>query len=153
VQKLFRGLTKYIVVSWLLLIPSSVLAEGTDALTKAISLEYEGEEGMWFPSDMVSDMLFDIELARVLQTKVDVLEERVRAKEDRIILWKDINKKSEEKQLETMKILDKSIEKYEKMDLAKNKWWKHPALWVSVGVVLTVLVQVGSTQLFKAIDD
>jgi len=51
-----------------------------------------------------------------------------------------------------LRAYDQAVEDNERLRQLKTPLWKHPAIWFTVGVVVSVGLTVGAVQIVKAVD-
>jgi FtsZ-binding cell division protein ZapB len=130
-----------------------------DGHCQAIDISYNGQEGTWFPLDLSRKVLADVEELRLVRPKVQLLSDSLQLKVDvienlRIAI--EASKDSEKRMEEQIRLLYEDRQRLEdevdKVRKQKNPVWKHPAVWFSVGVVVTIGVIVGAVQVIDISD-
>jgi len=113
-------------------------------------LTHEGVEGIWFPMEKADKLLEDVGKLSLLNNKIDLLELKSRKQEEYIlILHKDIKvtEKIGDKWKtafdEQLKVTAAQKEYYRGEIQSLRKWYRAPALWFSVGVLVTGALAVG----------
>lgn len=126
------------------------------ASAQSVRLEFNGKSGVWFPDEMSNRILSDVETVPLLKKKIQLLEESLKLSENS--LNKAVSLETVEHghmemlylSLEgSLKALEGAWEENDKLKRSKSPWWKHPAVWFTVGVVVTSGIMVGATQVIK----
>lgn len=141
-------------MKWLMnLILCTVLLVSNSAWSQSLKLEHEGQNGIWFPEDMAAEILVDVKTTKLLKLKVGELElkldtrlERIKAMKEAVIQSKVVEDR--ERQLKELAFTERD-EAREKL----TAWYRHPAFLISLGVAVTVLIQLGSVKLYQVVSD
>jgi len=114
------------------------------------TLVYKGAPGFWFPEATATKMLQDLEELPLLRQKADLLELKVAQLEQLNLLLKselDVSDQISAKWKlsfdEQLKVTTLQQAHYEEQLAVEKKWYKAPALWFSVGVLLTSALAIG----------
>lgn len=120
---------------------------------QAIDYTYNGREGTWFPIELSKKVLADIEELRLIKPKIKLLEDRIQLKSEAIASLRiaiESSKEAEKRSSEQVKILYGERQRLEdelnKVRGQKYPVWKHPAVWFSIGVIVSVGVLIGAVQ-------
>lgn len=122
----------------------------------SIAMDYRGVSGRWFPRQMVDQMQMDLQeldalrkIRPALESKLDVRMKRIedlRLALDATSQALDVSTGAVKTAEDAMSDAAQRAVAAEKraMDAEEhaNKWYRHPALWCGVGVVLTVVVEI-----------
>ena len=129
-----------------LLFSSAAYAEDTGSVV----LAYKGVQGFWFPEETATQMLQDLEELPLLRQKADLLELKVAQLEQLNLLLKSELDVSDQISVkwklsfdEQLKVTTLQQAHYEEQLAVEKKWYKAPALWFSVGVLLTSALAIG----------
>lgn len=123
---------------------------------EAVELRHRGVAGVWMPALMAQQIFRDLEdydhalkELTLLKQKLVLLDTKLEISDQRIgdlNLALDTSLQIERKLEDSLSISEKYREQAE-VDLvkainSKNDWYRHPVLWVGVGVVLAVVAGV-----------
>ncbi|HUX79421.1 MAG TPA: hypothetical protein VMW10_06735 [Alphaproteobacteria bacterium] len=117
----------------------------------SVALVHRGKNGIWFPIAMANDILSELKHCdlsaiefHLQEEKLHLLDSQLKLKDRRIQdLYSAISlsKKLEDKMQATIDLAEssrhRSDEAARRAEEAKNAWYRHPVLWLGVGVVLT----------------
>lgn len=116
-----------------------VFAEGG-----ALALEYQGTPGLWMPEEMAIRVLADVETLPLLQKKLVSVETQLelsRASFERVQQLRALEENHSavvqdtvDHSLEALKV---AWEDNERLRRKESSWWRHPALWFGVGMIVT----------------
>jgi len=121
-------------------------------------MNYKGQYGLWFPADTARLMLADVKELKIdrdklkeQQIQIDKLNSKLEIRAERFLILTE-NKKLSDKKAEMAneafgnctKILDRLEEK-------QTKWYRHPAFFVGLGVVLTIALQIATAEILQTI--
>jgi len=129
----------------------------------SITMKRRGKEGVWFPVKMADAILSDLNRYEInvkelglQKRKIQFLETQLDVKSLRILdLHKAIGMSEalEEKMQETIDLSEDSRQRAEeatrRVEAEKNAWYRHPVVWMGVGVIVTV---VGGVIINKVVD-
>jgi len=125
---------------------SNVMAEGVERA----SIIHEGTPGIFFCERIATKMLLDLEEFKVqtkriqlLNTKLDLQAEKILLLEQDIELSNTIADKYKSSYELEHKLRLSEADAYEKRLAAKDAWYRAPALWFSVGFVVSAALAVG----------
>lgn len=141
------------------LIALIVFMVSSQGYAQSVSLEYKGQDGIWFPDEMANKILADVETIPLLKEKIELsagalsdseaIVERLRLMSEVERNYSDGLYRSAESALQAY---DQAIEENERLRQLKSPVWKHPAVWFTVGVVVSVGLTVGAVQVVRAVD-
>lgn len=102
---------------------------------------------------MAAEILADVKTNKLLRLKVGELELKLDTRLERIDALKEAVKHSKiaedrERQLKELAFTERD-EAVSKLSV----WYRHPIFLISVGIVATVLVQIGSIKLYQTVSD
>jgi hypothetical protein len=142
---------------WLLGLISCILASSSTAVADgSVKLSHNGEDGVWFPSEMAGRILADAEEVVLLRKKVSELEDRLSIRAETIESLKAVNEIA--KQLAenadatattALKAQQAAVDEAEKARASKNPIWKHPVVWFVVGAICTVGLEVAAVKVIE----
>jgi hypothetical protein len=102
---------------------------------------------------MAAQILADVKTNKLLKLKVGELKLQLDTRLERIEAVKEAEAQSrvaEERERELKELAfterDEALEEL-------TKWYRHPAFLVSLGVAVTILVQMGSLKLYQVVSD
>jgi len=123
---------------------------------EVVAMEHNGKPGVWVPLETSQKMQADIEEFLKIKERTSLLETRLELRADTISGLKtmlEISKQIEENANTTaitaLKAQEAAIAEAAKIKNSKNPWWKHPALWTTIGVVLTVGLEVAAVKVIQ----
>lgn len=130
----------------LFLIPSVAYAgEFERALVR-----HKGAMGYWFSEEIGNMLLDDIEELQYAQERIVLFEEKLELKDETIALLRldleitvEISNKWKEAYEESDKLVIRERDRYEELRDSKDKWYKHPMLWTTVGFIIGAASTVG----------
>lgn len=152
---MLRMLSYWLIPAFLFLAPPLEAQEPLEK-SESVELRYRGADGVWFPVEMADEIFTDLEKYELVLTELQVTRDLVRTKDaqlekrfqriEDLQLAVDLSKTIEIKMQETLAMSEDSRRRTEE-DLkkaleSKNAWYRHPVLWVGVGIVLTVVAEV-----------
>jgi len=115
-------------------------------------LQYSGVSGIWFPRRSALSLLADSRELRIQRRFVLLQGEElqlIRIQMNRLREIADM----ERNMFESANALAESAERRAlEAETSRDAWWRHPALWVAVGVVITILLEVAAVAVFAYID-
>lgn len=129
-----------------------VLAFAGSCWSQSLPLTHNGQEGIWFPAPMAKLILSDVKELEVTRDLVTDLRAKLDFKEERIVALKEALAASESSEKRMTATVAQAIADRDAATKKLNKWYRHPALWASVGVVLTVVLEVVIIQIVGAVD-
>jgi len=115
----------------------------------AIKLEHDGVVGMWMPMEMARKSLSDAKELKITKENLQLIDTKLSIKNERILYLNEI-KLNLEKELSVVEESHNAC-LAELDEVEDPPWYKHPALWLGVGIVLTVVVEVAAVATFNAI--
>jgi hypothetical protein len=140
-------------MKWLTSLILCTVLVSSSAWGQSLKLKYEGRDGLWFPQDMAAQILADVKTNKLLKLKVGELKLQLDTRLERIEAVKEAEAQSrvaEERERELKELAfterDEALEEL-------TKWYRHPAFLVSLGVAVTILVQMGSLKLYQVVSD
>jgi len=134
-------------IALVFLVPTKLFADSGSKL-----LEQDGKPGFWFPEDVATRMLADLQefpLMKLkvgkLESKVDTMEEYERLLKLDLEVTEQIGNKWKTAFDEQVKV-NAAQQKFHQKELASSKkWYRSPVLWFSVGFVMASAMAVGLT--------
>ncbi len=120
---------------------------------QSLKLKYEGQDGNWFPREMAQQILADVKIVPLLKLEVGELKLKLELKDERILALKDAVTHAETAEKRAVDSFEAAIHERDIAIAEVKKWYRHPALWISVGIVTTVLIQIVAVKSFQAISD
>jgi len=153
-------------LKWLLVSTSFILAlvvsppaYAAEDTTRAFELKVQGVDGVWFPAGMAKEIQADVEELRRLRPVLADQErllghrlERLEVKDARILQVKEALDLSMQAEERTKSVVEAAVRGQRQAEEDLDAWHRSPALWVGVGVVATVLLEVAALALFNALD-
>jgi hypothetical protein len=116
-------------------------------------LKYEGEDGVWFPREMASRILADVKTNELLRLEVGELKLQLDTRMERIDSLKEALYQANLAEERAVDALDSAFTERDEAKAELRKWYRHPALWISVGIVGTVLLELVAVKTFQAVSD
>lgn len=142
-----------------LLIALTVFMVSSPGYAQSVRLEYKGQSGVWFPDDIANKILADVETIPLLKKKIELSAGALSDNEatvERLRLMSEVERNYSDglyKSVESaLQAYDQAVEENERLRQLKTPLWKHPAIWFTVGVVVSVGLTVGAVQIVKAVD-
>lgn len=124
--------------------PPSMAQEGPPHPKQAIRLEVDGEDGVWLPLELSKEVQLDAERAPVLAAAVEGLELKLSIRGERLMGCKE-----SVRQLQSLVI--RADQRLTELKQYNAKWYRKPGVWVGVGVVATVILEVAVVSIFKVL--
>jgi len=129
----------------------------------SFEMKRKGKEGIWFPIQMANDVLKDLEHCdltvrelHIHQEKITLLDTQLELRNQRIADLRGaiiLSKKVEAAMQETIVLSEASRQRAEenvrRAEASRDAWYRHPVLWFTIGVAITV---VGGVVVKKVID-
>jgi len=110
-----------------------------------------GLEGVWYPLDMARAFQADAEELVERRFQIEDLKKRLAIKDLRIGAYKEALGFEMQAMEKALSALQASEERAQTAEARQDAWYRSPALWVTVGVVLTVVVEVAAVKTFTAL--
>jgi len=137
---------RFIVILFTLLL----LSASASAEPESILLTHEGVPGMWFPMAKADLLLEDVRRLPLIEAKVELLELKIRSQTQYVLLLRqdiEITEQISDKWKtafdEQLKVTEAQAVYYKDEIQSLKKWYRAPALWFSVGVLITGALAVG----------
>lgn len=106
------------------------------------SVAHLGAQGLWFHADLARCMLGRLELLPAYARHVRLLEERAALAEQRDALRaREVSLAAEEAQAAVL-ALEAAVRRAREAEADRDAWYRHPALWVVIGVAVTIALEV-----------
>jgi hypothetical protein len=141
------------------LIALIVFMASSQGYAQSVRLEYQGQSGVWFPDEMANKILSDVETIPLLRKKIELSAGALGDSEatvERLRLMSEVERNYSDglyKSVESaLKAYDQVVEENERLRLLKTPVWKHPAIWFTFGVIISVGLTVGAVQIIKTVD-
>jgi hypothetical protein len=100
------------------------------------------DSGIWFHSDVARCLLGRLRLLPLLTQRVRLLDQRLTLSDERDALrTRQVALAGEEARIAS-DALEAAVRGRREAEEARDAWYRHPALWFTVGVVATVVLQV-----------
>lgn len=144
--RLPRNLIGCIFLSSALLISSGVAAQD-----KVVSLEYKGAPGQWFPVAMSKAILADVKELRIQRKKLQLIDIKFERKDVEIDILEMKLANADEQAEIAEEGLDVISARVLDLEDEMNNWTRNPALWVAVGAVGLLVVEIAAVLLFRAL--
>jgi len=107
-------------------------------------IAHEGAPGFWFRRDVALEMLADLRELPIRQRELALLNEQLELREGQVERLREmvgLEREAVERSLEAVEAAERRASEAE---ASRDVWWRNPALWVAVGVVVTVLLEVAA---------
>lgn len=137
---------------WVVLTVCLISVSAQAEVSEAVVLEYQGASGIWVPDWMHNDILADVEELQIVRLRFEDADKLLSLRLERIELLKIAIESSETAENRAVEALDLAIEERQIAEDKLDAWYRHPALWVSIGIVAAVLLEVGAVKLFQELD-
>jgi hypothetical protein len=105
-------------------------------------LEHDGAAGIWFHADLARCMLERLALLPAYARHVRLLEERIGLSDERDALRAREVALAEAEADTARAALEEAVAARRRAEEERDAWWRHPALWAGVGVVVVVLLEI-----------
>lgn len=127
------------------------LAEYELRMDRKIPMEHEGMPGFWFHRELALAMLEELETSLLYQREISLISEQLIIRESQL--------EHQDKLIESeRRILDRAVQtakdeadRSRELEDRLHVWWRSPVLWVSVGVVLTIALEVAAMYLYSVL--
>jgi hypothetical protein len=150
-KKWLLVLTSCIVVNCL---PIPVEAQETGA----VSLTYKTQEGIWFPAEMAKSIQKDIEelnhlrqVIKLTDAQLKLREERFEIKDARIAQLNEALQLSIQAESRSKGVVEAAVRGRRQAEEDLDSFWRSPGLFISIGVVSVVLVEVAAVAILNSI--
>jgi hypothetical protein len=141
------------------LIALIVFTVSSQGYAQGVHLEYKGQSGVWFPDEMAKKILADVETLPLLKKKIELSSGALSDSEatvERLRLMSEVERNYSDslyKSVESaLQAYSQAVEENERLRQLKTPLWKHPAIWFTVGAVVSIGLTVGAVQIVKAVD-
>lgn len=127
--------------------PSGALAQELEPCAPDITenrravREHNGSPGIWFHIEVARCMLTRLTETALYMRRISMLEERLQLSDERLELQQRVTSLAEQEAEQVSGALDAAIGRAREAEESRDAWYRHPALWAAVGVVLTVAVE------------
>lgn len=138
----FSGVVLVLGLSLLLILTWSTVASGEEATAVATegprraTIEVNGVTGIWFRADVARAMLADLEELPLLRTRVQLLEGRLEIRDDQITRLRSVIELSVAAEERAVSALEQAVSARRAAEDALDAWYRSPALWTAVGIVV-----------------
>lgn len=130
-QKSRAVLTSCIVSVALIL---SIPARAAEPLPSAVTLEHNGETGVWLPSEMATKVQRDVEQFRYLAISIPLYEERLTIQQQRVAQFQRSLQLAVEASDTATRALDAAVRGRRRAEDEKDGWFAgKPAIWAILG--------------------
>lgn len=120
---------------------------------QAVALEHDGKAGVWLPEDMARGVLADSKELDATKKLVEDLKAQKVLKDERILVVKEALAASEEAEKRAIMNLDTALQAKQAAEEKLNKWYRKPVFLITVGIVLTIGLEVGAVKVIQASSD
>jgi len=124
--------------------------EGPPAAPKSVEMNLDGEPGVWIPLAMSKKIQLDVELGLVMKEKIALQGTLLAIRSERITACQEAKAEAVKSEQAAFDGLEDAYKEAEAAKKELGVWYRHPALWVAVGIVLTVGLEIGTYQLVTA---
>lgn len=114
-------------------------------------VEYKGEPGIWFPSEIAHAMLADIKDYNLVKPEIGLLKDRLEIRAERIEFLKEEVSLATAAADKAESVLSAAIKREREAKEELDAWYRSPILWVAAGVVVTVGLEVAAVYLFDSV--
>jgi len=114
-------------------------------------LVVNGVDGVWVPKWMANDIFSDIKLVPKLEKKIEDMDSLLLLRSERIENLKIGISWAEKAEMSAYSALAASDTRAQKAESKLKVWYRHPLFLISIGVVLTVGLEVGSVAVLRSI--
>lgn len=104
--------------------------------------------GVWFPRATSECMLQRLNQLREAVPYIRMLEQRSRLTNERDALQVRRVALAEEQTQVATEALEEAVERARSAEESRDAWYRHPALWFSIGVVITIALEVAAVVAF-----
>jgi hypothetical protein len=113
-------------------------------------VEYNGNTGYWFHSDVGKCMLQRLAVLPILEERLLLYEERIEKSDDLVKLHVQMLNLSNGAREEAEGALESAIREKRRAEEQLNHWTRSPWLWFSVGTVTGIIVVIVSSYVVSA---
>ncbi len=106
------------------------------------ALSHDGVDGFWFHGDVARCLLQRYSLLAPFARRVELLEDRLRLQNERDALQERRVALAAQEAEAATEALEAAVRRAREAEEALDAWYRHPALWFTVGVVVTVVLEV-----------
>lgn len=115
-------------------------------------IEHEGTRGMFFPMAGARFILCQINELSLRRQEIMILEREQEALVLQVTLTERQNNLLEEARERVVSVLEHTERQLDEAQARSEAWYRHPALWLSVGIVVTVGLFIGASYLIDNLD-
>lgn len=119
----------------------------------AVKMDHLGNPGVWIPEAKAKALFADAEETISLRLQIAEMDALLATREARILNLKGMIADSQAITEKAKLIMGDALTMQRDAEIRVNKWYRHPVLWLTVGVVVTVLIQVGGAKVMDAVLD
>ena len=117
---------------------------GEDRSLRRAVVEHRGQSGFWFRRDVALEMLADLQELPLQRRMVSLMERElsIRGRQvERLREMVSLERTAVDRALEG---LQAAARRASEAEASRDAWWRHPAFWVGLGVVFTVVLEVAA---------
>ena len=126
----------------------------SECFAQSVPVRVDGVDGVWFPKDMASRVLAEVEELALVRAKLSLVEAKLEIHLDSLNSLKNF-KELQDRHIEDLSVtLEQVIHQKEEVEKSfkeykakKESFLRHPALWFSIGSVVTVGLVVGAVKI------
>ena len=150
-----KGLMSYIFLVSIFLISGPGLSQN-----KSVRLEHLGEPGVWFPEEGAGRILADVEELQIVnrgkaslvldyENKLQIRLDRITFLKEALLVSDDIIEKKDVVVNLYRDMVAIEAGRADRYEDELNIWYNHHLLWVGIGVVATVVIQVVAVSILE----
>lgn len=100
------------------------------------AVEHEGTVGFWFRHDVALTMLCELRVLEQLRPRVALLEERLQIRDAQVERWSTMYELAVQGETRALGVVEAAQQEATRANDRIDAWYRHPALWVVVGLLL-----------------
>jgi hypothetical protein len=116
-------------------------------------LEHNGRSGFWFRRDVALEMLSDLREYPLRVQEVALLESALRLRTEQETRLREMVLLERETAVQATNALEIAERRVSEAESDRDVWWRRPILWVVVGIIATVVVEVIVLEIWKSLTD
>jgi hypothetical protein len=116
------------------------------------AVAHEGVPGLWFEREVARCMLGRVSILPLYVSRVGLLDQRLSLRNERDALQERLVALAEEGEQEAVGALEAAERGRREAVEELDAWYRHPALWVTIGGVVVVVLEVVAIWVFSELD-
>lgn len=116
-------------------------------------VEYQGEPGFWFRRDVALQMLADLQELPIRRQELTLIQEELELRDRQVERLREIVSLERGASQTAQDALGAALERASTAEGSRDAWWRSPWLWLTVGIVTTVVLEIAAVAVFAYVFD